>query len=56
MHKAHSIRLNPTPSQAQAFMRAAGVARFAYNFALAEYQRKAVLASPTTSFSCTRAD
>src|SRR5437868_15511677 len=39
MQKAHKIRLNPTPEQAQAFMRAAGVARFAYNWALSEYQR-----------------
>src|SRR5437867_95288 len=39
MHKAHRIRLNPTPEQRAAFMRAAGVARFAYNWALTEYQR-----------------
>src|SRR5947209_18511291 len=39
MQKAHKIRLNPTPEQAQAFMRAAGIARFAYNWALAEYKR-----------------
>jgi putative transposase len=39
MQKAHRIRLNPTPDQVQAFMRAAGVARFAWNWALCEYQR-----------------
>src|SRR5438067_934964 len=39
MHKAHRIRLNPTPEQEAAFMRAAGVARFAWNWALTEYQR-----------------
>ena len=37
--KAHKIRLNPTPEHAAAFFRAAGVARFAWNWALAEYQR-----------------
>src|SRR5258708_6343709 len=39
MHKAHRIRLNPTPEQEAAFMRAAGIARFAYNWALVEYKR-----------------
>jgi putative transposase len=40
MQKAHRIRLNPTPEQAAAFMRAAGIARFAWNWALAEYHRR----------------
>src|SRR5947207_15928540 len=39
MHKAHRIRLNPRPEQEQAFLRAAGIARFAWNWALAEYHR-----------------
>jgi putative transposase len=39
MQKAHKIRLNPTAEQRAAFRRAAGVARFAYNWALSEYQR-----------------
>src|SRR5205809_7456727 len=39
MQKVHKIQLNPTPDQAQAFRRAAGVARFAWNWALCEYQR-----------------
>jgi putative transposase len=39
MHKAHTIRLNPTPEQEALFMRAAGIARFAWNWALIEYQR-----------------
>jgi putative transposase len=39
MQKAHKIRLNPAPDQVQAFMRAAGVARFAWNWALTEYKR-----------------
>jgi putative transposase len=37
--KAHRIRLNPTPEQEQYFLRAAGVARFSYNWGLAEYKR-----------------
>src|SRR5438093_9124520 len=40
MHKAHRICLNPTPEQEQAFLRAAGIARFAWNWALAEYHRR----------------
>jgi putative transposase len=39
MRKAHRIRLNPTPDQESAFLRAAGIARFAWNWSLAEYQR-----------------
>jgi IS605 OrfB family transposase len=39
MRKAHRIRLNPTPEQENAFRRAAGIARFAWNWSLAEYQR-----------------
>ncbi len=37
--KAHKIRLNPTPEQEQYFLRASGVARFSYNWGLAEYKR-----------------
>ncbi len=39
MNKAHRIRLHPTPEQATYFARAAGVARFVYNWALAEWKR-----------------
>jgi putative transposase len=39
MRKAHRIRLNPTPTQEAAFRRAAGIARFAWNWSLSEYQR-----------------
>jgi putative transposase len=39
MRKAHRIRLNPTAEQGSAFLRAAGIARFAWNWSLAEYQR-----------------
>lgn len=37
---AHRIALNPTPVQEDYFRRAAGVARFAYNWALEENQRQ----------------
>jgi putative transposase len=37
--KAHRIRLNPTPEQEQYFLRASGIARFAWNWGLAEYTR-----------------
>src|SRR6266542_3801775 len=46
MQKAHKIRLNPTPDQQAALMRAAGVARFAYNWALWEYQRLKAAGEP----------
>src|SRR5689334_9273361 len=46
MHKAHRIRLNPTPDQKAAFLRAAGVARFAYNWALVEYHRLKSVGKP----------
>jgi putative transposase len=36
--KAHRIRLNPTPAQEQYFLRAAGAARFTWNWALNEYK------------------
>ena len=39
MMRAHKIRLNPTPEQANYFARAAGVARFVWNWALAEWNR-----------------
>lgn len=38
--KGHKIRLNPTPEQEQYFWQAAGVARFAFNWGLAEYNRR----------------
>lgn len=37
MIKAHKIRLHPTSEQAHYFARAAGTARFVYNWALAEW-------------------
>src|SRR5215469_10824831 len=40
MIKAHKIRLHPTPEQAVSFAKAAGVARFVWNWALAEWERQ----------------
>jgi putative transposase len=40
MIKAHKIRLNPTSEQATYFTRAAGVARFVWNWALEEWNRQ----------------
>ena len=40
MIKAHKIRLHPTPEQANYFARAAGTARFTFNWAVAEWQRQ----------------
>ena len=37
---AHKIALDPNNAQATYFARAAGTARFAYNWALAEWQRQ----------------
>jgi putative transposase len=39
MIKAHKIRLNPTPEQELYFRKAAGTARFVYNWALAAWKR-----------------
>jgi transposase len=40
MIKAHKIRLHATPEQANYFARAAGTARFTFNWALAEWKRQ----------------
>jgi transposase len=40
MIKAHKIRLHPTPKQATYFAKAAGTARYAFNWALAEWKRQ----------------
>lgn len=40
MHRAHKIKLDPTKAQEVYFRRACGVARFAYNWALAEWQKE----------------
>lgn len=40
MIKAHKIRLNPTPEQEKYFWQCAGVARFAWNWALDKYNHR----------------
>ena len=40
MTKAHKIRRNPLPEQELYFRKAAGTARFVYNWGLAEWQRQ----------------
>jgi transposase len=50
MIKAHKIRLNPTPEQANYFARAAGVARFVWNWALAEWDRQYAAGEHSTAF------
>src|SRR5437870_10026377 len=40
MLRAHRIELNPSNKQATYFAKASGVARFAYNWALAEWKRR----------------
>jgi len=39
MLRAHKIRLNPTPKQEKYFYQASGLARFCFNWGLAEWQR-----------------
>lgn len=45
---AHRVRLVPTPSQEVCFRRACGVARFAYNWALTEWQSQVSAGSKPT--------
>lgn len=40
MHRAHQIRLYPTPEQDTLLRKACGVARFAYNWGLAEWKNQ----------------
>lgn len=40
MIKAHKIRLHPTPEQATYFAKAAGTARYAFNWAVAEWKKQ----------------
>src|SRR5205085_3133172 len=50
MIKAHKIRLNPTPEQAVYFAKAAGTARFVWNWALAEWNRQYEAGEKPTAF------
>ncbi len=40
MLRVHKIRLEPTRKQGEYLSKACGVARFAYNWALAEWQQR----------------
>ena len=40
MHRVHKIKLDPTQEQAIYFARACGVARFAFNWALAAWKEE----------------
>jgi len=40
MIKAHKIRLHPAPEQATYFVKAAGTARYTFNWALAQWKRQ----------------
>src|SRR3989454_7996543 len=50
MIKAHKIRLNPAPEQAVYFAKAAGTARFVWNWALAEWNRQYEAGEKPTAF------
>ncbi len=50
MIKAHKIRLHPTPEQAVYFAKAAGTARFVWNWALAEWKRHYEAGEKPTAF------
>ena len=50
MIKAHKIRLHPTSEQAVYFAKAAGVARFVWNWALAEWNRQYEAGENPTAF------
>ncbi|GHO73129.1 hypothetical protein KSD_09000 [Ktedonobacter sp. SOSP1-85] len=51
MIRAHKIRLNPTPEQTNYLARAAGVARFVWNWALAEWNRQYEAGEKPTAFT-----
>jgi putative transposase len=50
MIKAHKIRLNPTAEQTIYFAKAAGTARFVWNWALAEWNRQSEAGEKPTAF------
>jgi putative transposase len=50
MIKAHKIRLHPTPEQAVSIAKAAGTARFVWNWALAEWNRQYEAGEKPTAF------
>ena len=50
MIKAHKIRLHPTQEQQGYFVKAAGTARFVWNWALAEWNRQYEAGEKPTAF------
>ena len=50
MLRAHKIRLNPTPEQEQWLLQACGVARFCYNWGLAEWKRQYELGEKPSAY------
>jgi putative transposase len=48
--RGHVIRLDPTVKQTRALLRAAGVSRFTYNWALAEWRRQYAVGEKPTAF------
>ena len=50
MIRAHKIRLHPTEEQKNYFVRAAGTARFVWNWALAEWNRQSEAGEKPTAF------
>jgi putative transposase len=50
MMRAHKIRLHPTEEQKHYFARAAGTARFVWNWALAEWNRQYTAGEKPTAF------
>jgi putative transposase len=51
---AHRIRLEPTSAQKTHFVRACGVARFAYNWGLAEWRRQHQSGNKASAFALSR--
>ncbi len=56
MIRAHKIRLNPTPEQEQYFRRAAGNARFAWNWAVARLRQAQAEQQPLPSIGDLKAE
>lgn len=52
---AHKIALDPTPAQARYFAKASGTARFAWNWALAEWKRQYPAGEKPTAFKIDKA-
>jgi putative transposase len=50
MHRAHKIRLYPTKEQAVQMLKTVGVARYAYNWALARWEEEYKKGNKPSSF------